>query len=250
MTDIKRGIVEGKLFLYEQPEMLAREDHMGLGVSPVEAPFANTRTARAIPITLTEFTTAQRDYPIVFTALEQPVPLAIVGVVEDDNLFLDDKNQWEPYAYKPAYLRAYPFAFAQHGEEQLAVVIDRAASTVSDQPRFPFFEGDELSEHTKKMTEFAARYVSERRRTEEFCKRLVELDLLSGQHVTHTPNNSDTPEVIANYVGINAEKLSALDKDTVFELHTSGQLAAMYAQIHSADNWTALLQRRAVKLAS
>ena len=250
MTEIKRGIVEGKLFLYEQPEMLAREDHMGLGVSPVEAPFANTRNARAIPITLTEFTTAQRDYPIIFTSLEQPVPLAIVGVVEDDNLFLDQNDQWLPHTYIPAYLRAYPFAFAQHGEDQLAVVIDRAAKTVSDQPKFPFFDGDELSEHTEKMTEFAARYISERKRTEEFCKRLVELDLLSAQHVTHTPPNAENPEVVSNYVGINGEKLSALDKDTVFDLHTTGQLAAMYAQIQSADNWTDLIQRRARKLAA
>lgn len=250
MTDIKRGIVEGKLFLYEQPEMLAREDHMGLGVSPVEAPFANTRTAKAIPITLTEFSTAQRNYPIIFASLEQPVPLAIVGVIEDDNLFLDENDWWEQYAYIPAYLRAYPFAFAQHGEDQLAVVFDRAAPMVSDQPKFPFFDGDEISEHTKKMTDFAASYVRERRRTEEFCQRLVDLDLLTGQHVTHTPENSDQPEVVSNYISINAEKLSALDKDTVYELHTTGQLSAMYAQINSTDNWTQLLQRRARKLAA
>ena len=250
MTDITRGIVEGKLFLYEKPEMLAREDHMGLGVSPVETPFANTRDARAIPLTLTEFTTAQKNYPIVFASLEQPVPLAIVGVIEDDNLFLDSNNKWDPYAYLPAYLRAYPFAFAQHGEEKMAVVIDRAAAAINDQPKFPFFDGDEISEHTKQMTEFAARYVSERRRTEEFCKRLVELKLLTAQHVTHTPPNTDKPETVANYISIDAEKLSALDKDTIHELHTTGVLAAMYAQVNSNDNWNLLLHRRAKKLAT
>ncbi|MFK8029705.1 MAG: SapC family protein [Gammaproteobacteria bacterium] len=249
MTEIKRGIVEGKLYLYEQPEMLSREDHFNLGITPVEAPFANTRNARAIPLTLTEFTTAQKNYPIVFTSLEQPVALAVVGMGEDDNLFLDNDNKWDPYAYLPAYLRAYPFAFAQHGEEQMAVVIDRAASMVSDKPEIPFFDGDVISENTKKLTEFAASYVGERRRTEEFCNRLVELELLSAQHVTHTPPGSDKAEVIANYVGIDGEKLSGLDKDTVHELHSTGMLAAMYGQLHSADNWTLLLRRRAEKLA-
>lgn len=248
MTQIKRGIVEGKLFLYEQPEMLAREDHFNLGISPVEAPFANTRKARAIPLTLTEFTTAQKNYPIVFTSMEQPFPLAIVGVVEDDNLFLDENDQWDPYAYLPAYLRAYPFAFAQHGEEQMAVVIDRRSSMISDKPEFPFFNGDELSEHTKTLTEFAASYTAERRRTEEFCKRLIELDVLVPQHVTHTPTGSDEPEVVANYVGINAEKLAQLDKNVVHELHSTGMLAAMYSQLHSTDNWTLLLKRRVAKL--
>lgn len=249
MTDIKRGIIEGKLFLYEQPEMLAKEDHFNLGITQVNAPYANTRNARAIPLTLTEFTTAHKSYPIVFTSEEKPVPLAIVGIIEDDNLFLDSNDQWDPFAYLPAYIRAYPFAFARHGEEQMAVVIDRASTMVSDKPEFPFFDGDEISEHTKKMTEFAAQYMGERRRTEAFCARLVELGLLSGQHVTHTPPGSDKAEIVANYVGINGEKLSQLDKDTVHELHTTGLLAAMYSQVHSTDNWTLLLNRRARKLA-
>lgn len=248
MTEIKRGFIEGKLFLYEQPEMLAQEDHFNLGVSPVKAPFANTRTARAIPLTLTEFTTAHKNYPIVFTSEEQPIPLAIVGVIEDDNLFLDGDDQWDPYAYLPAYIRAYPFAFAQHGEEQMAVVIDRACPMISDKPEFPFFVGDKISEHTKKMTDFAGQYIGERRRTEAFCQRLVELGLLTGQHVTHTPPGSDKAEIVANYTGIDGEKLSQLDKDTIHELHTTGLLAAMYAQIHSTDNWQLLLKRRAEKL--
>ncbi|MEM7081747.1 MAG: SapC family protein [Pseudomonadota bacterium] len=249
MNDIQRGIVEGKLFLYEKPEMLAIEDHFDLGVSPVDAPYANTRNARAIPLTQTEFSMAQNDYPIIFTDLKNPSPLAIVGLIEDDNLFLNEKDQWEPYAYQPAYLRAYPFAFARHGEDQMAVVIDRASSMVSDQAQYPFFDDKELSEHSKKMIDFAAKFVSERRRTEMFCEKLVELDLLTAQHVSHQTAPDAEPTVVANYVSINAEKLTALDKDTVYELHTSGMLAAMYAQINSTDNWNYLLQRRARKLA-
>ena len=42
MEHSNAGAVEGKLFLYENPEMLALEDHEALGITPVAAPYANT----------------------------------------------------------------------------------------------------------------------------------------------------------------------------------------------------------------
>ena len=110
MTDIRYNFVEGKLFLYEQPEVLSFEAHDGLGLTPQDAPFAFVRDIRAVPLTMTEFQTAQKHYPIVFSNLENPVPLAIVGILEDRNLFVGDDGKWHPYAYVPAYLRCHPFA--------------------------------------------------------------------------------------------------------------------------------------------
>lgn len=248
MEQITRGVVDGKLFLYEKPEMLAREDHMGLGLTPIETPFAHTKDYKAIPITLTEFRTAQKHYPIIFTELENPIPLAVVGVVEEKNLFLDANGKWDELTYVPAYLRCYPFAFAHHGEDQMAVVIDRAAAVISDQPKYPFFDGEEISEHTKQMSDFAARYVGERRRTEQFCKLLVELNLLTGQSVTQGDAQDGNNEVLANYVAIDAEALAVLDDAKVAELHKEGLLSAMYAHIHSLENWTHLITRRRLGL--
>lgn len=249
MTDSNFSFLEGQLFLYEQPELLTREAHDGYGIANVDAPYAHAAKARAIPLTLTEFTSAQKFFPIVFSSLEKPVPLAVLSVVEEVNLFMDESGRWDPLSYIPAYLRCHPFAFAQQGENQMAVVIDRASPAISATPDYPFFDGDDISEHTKNMTQFCARYQGERQRTNEFCRQLVELGLLTGQHVTHALDPSAEPQVLANYVSIDAQKLTDLDKDALHELHTSGRLASMYAQIASTENWSHLLARRRLRQA-
>lgn len=244
MEGNQSGKVEGKLFLYQQPEMLALEDHSALGITPVAAPYANTREHAAIPITMTEFRSAQKNYPIVFSGHQNPYPLAIVGVVEDSNLFLDSDNEWDANAYVPAYLRCYPFAFAQLGDDQMAVVIDRASALVSDTPEYPFFENGEVSEHTQKMRDFAGQFVGQRKQTEEFCKMLVEKELLTDQHVTHLPAGAEKEEVLANYAAIDAAKVNELSGEELESLHKSGALAAIHAHLFSLENWNNLLQRR------
>lgn len=249
MTDTNFSFLEGQLFLYEQPELLTREAHDGYGILKVDAPFAHASKARALPLTMTEFTTAQKFFPIVFSSLEQPVPLAVLSIVEEANLFIDEEGRWDPLSYIPAYLRCHPFAFAQQGENQMAVVIDRASPAIGPNPDFPFFDGEEISEHTQQMTQFCARFQGARRQTDEFCKQLVELDLLTGQHVTHSLDEGAEPQVLANYVSIDAQRLNDLDKDVLHELHTSGRLASIYAQIASTENWSHLLARRRLRRA-
>lgn len=247
MNETNISFLEGQLFLYEKPELLAHEAHDGYGLVNIDTPYAHSAKARALPLTMAEFATAQKSFPIVFSSLTEPMPLAILGIVEDANLFLDADGRWDPLCYIPAYLRCHPFAFAQQGEDQMAIVIDRASPAISDKPQFPFFDGDQISEHTEKMTQFCVRFQGERRRTDEFCKQLVELDLLIGQHVTHAADDSAEPQVLANYVSIDAQRLNDLDKDTVHELHVSGRLAAIYAQIWSTENWSNLLARRRLR---
>ena len=45
--------------------------------------------AHAIPVTVDEFTLVQRHYPIVFSVGESPVPIALMGLNEGMNVFID-----------------------------------------------------------------------------------------------------------------------------------------------------------------
>src|SRR5207253_5777111 len=67
----------------------------------------------AIPLTVDEFPVAQRDYPIVFSSREDPVPLALMGLNEGVNMFFDDEGAPLTEAYIPGYLRRYPFLLAR-----------------------------------------------------------------------------------------------------------------------------------------
>ena len=242
-------LVSGKMFLYEKPELLTREEHGSLGFTPVDDPFNHVRNTRAIPLTVIEFGSAQRNFPIIFSNLQNPVPLAITGITDGNNLFVSADGKWDSMAYVPSYLRCYPFAFAAEQEGKLAVVVDRAARTVTENPTYPFFVDNEPSEQTESLMRFVATYEGQRRRTKEFCDRLVELELLDAQRATHTPEGADEPSPLADYVSINVEKLNALDAETVFDLHSKGFLSAMYMQLYSIENWRHLMARQVMRAA-
>lgn len=242
MTDATPTPLEGKMFLYAQPELLNPEAHGSLGLVQLDEPFGFVKNVKAIPLTVSEFASAQKSYPIVFSDVKDPVPVGVVSVFDDRNQFVTDAGQWEPLAYMPAYIRCYPFAFATRPDEQYAVVIDRAAASVSDTPEQPFFEGDKLTPGTEKFVEFCGQYDFERRKTREFCARIKSLGLLTGQQATHTVNGKE--ETIASYVAIDAAKLADLDKDVIYDLHTDGTMSFILAHLFSLENWQRLVARQ------
>ena len=251
MTDTEEPsaseLVGGKMFLYENPQLLTKQDHESLGFTPPKSPFEHVRSALAIPLTMTEFGSAQRNYPIIFSSLENPLPLAIVGLVGGANLFIAENGEWDPMCYLPSYLRCYPFAFAAEKEGRLAVIVDRAAAAVTENSEFPFFVDGEISEQTRALMQFCAQYEAERKRTMEFCDKLVELELLTPHRATHKPDESSEATPLAEYVSVEAQKLNDLDSDVIFDLHKTGQLSAMYLQLYSLENWRHLMARRVEK---
>lgn len=235
----------GRMFLYEQPELLTKQDHGHLGVTGPAQPFGFARDIRMAPVVFSEFASAQKHYPVVYSDLESPTPVAVLGVLEDVNLFVDADGGWDPSCYVPSYLRRYPFAFVHRAEEQFAVVLDRAAEAISENPEFPFFDGDELTENTQAIMDFCSRYEADRLRTVEFCTRLKELDLLVVQQAGYRPDGAQEDEPLAQYVSVDVERLNDLDDDVIRTLHRNGSLACIYAQAFSLENWNRLLDRRA-----
>lgn len=235
------------MFLYEQPELLTVEQHSGLGLTPSDTPYAFTSKARAIPVTLPEFASAQRSYPIVFTNIDNPFPVAVVGVLEDDNLFVEN-GVWDQKCYVPAYLRCHPFSFAGEREGRIAAIIDRKAATVTADATYPFFVDGKLAAETESMMRFCAQYEAERKRTIDFCAQLRDLGLLSTQRAMHKADGSDEEKTLANYVSVDAQKLAELSDEAVLGLHRSGRLASAYLQAYSMENWQPLMLRRDLRL--
>ena len=239
------GDITGQMYLYENPELLTLESHGALGITPNDRPFDFVRNINVIPLTWVEFGSAQRHSPIVFSNFEDPMPLAVVGVVENQNLFVDAGGNWDSMVYLPTYVRCHPFAFAAGGPEgQAAVVVDRNAATVTENPTYPFFVDGEISEQTDALMQLCTHHNAQLRRTRELCAKLKELDLLTGLRATYTPEGASEPETLMDYISIDADKLTNLDADTVHELHTSGMLSAMYLQLYSLENWRHLMARR------
>lgn len=235
---------EGSMFLYTQPQLLTVEDHGHLGLNTSGQPYDFVRSIRVVPLAAAELSSAQKNYPVIFSDLEKPALLAVVGVLEDRNLFVDDNGNWDSAAYVPSYLRCYPFAMASRQNDQYAVVIDRAAPVISENPDQPFFDGQALTAPIQAQVDFCAQFAAHEPATQAFCDRLVELELLSGQQATFTPEGEGDEQTLASYAAVDFDKLRKLDATTVEKLFQDGMLPAIYAHRFSLENWFQLLKRR------
>ena len=238
--------ITGRMFLYEKPELLNVEQHRDLGIAPTESPFKFAAKTRALPLTVSEITAATRDYPIVFMSVEDPVPMAVVGLVEDVNLYVGENGRWEEHVYVPAYVRRYPFGVAlENGSDRFAVVVDRAAESLVKGGERKIFEGDSLSKFAQDAVTFTQRYEEDRRITQQFCQTLRAYDLLSIQTGQYAVRDGIEPQSFATYVGVDENKLKNLADDKFLELRNNGILPLLYAQMMSMGNWRSVIQRRA-----
>lgn len=242
-SSARDGYFDGTVLFYSQPELLTVEDHGELGINPSAQSFNFARPSRALPLTLVEMVEAQRNYPVVFTGIERPSLVAVVGVFEDANLFIDEKGQWEPTAYIPAYVRCYPFALVARQDDQLAVIIDRTAPVISEQPELPFFDGSALTPEIEQRVDMCGQYHAQVSATRHFCNKLAEYNLLKGQELTFTPQDGGEEQSLGAFVAVDFEKLQELDTATLQQFHKDGTLGAIYAHRFSLDMWRRLLER-------
>ena len=241
--------LSGKMFLFERPELLNKEQHGNLGMSRAEKPFEFCAKVRAAPLTISEIPMASRDYPVVFMSKEDPTPLAILGIVDEQNLFVNEEGLWEPSAYIPGYIRRYPFALASENDgDRFAIVIDVAHPGIAADGDVKFFDDQgESTTETQQAIEFCKDYERDRATTQQVLQKIQELDLISPQTAQYTPQGETDPKPFAQYFGTDEQKLKDLSDSDFLELRRLNVLPILYAQLMSLANWRALLQRRATR---
>lgn len=238
------GSFSGEMFLYSAPELLNARDHGSLGINPSEQTYAFAQKAKFIPIAAAEIVSAQRHYPIVFSSLKQPAPLAIVSLLDSDNLFVDQNGNWDPNAYIPAYVRCYPFAVATRNDDQFSVVIDRAASGIAEDAEQPFFDSNkQLTAEMQARADYCATFHSFLKATSGLGQKLAELELLDGQQANFEFGEDGESQSSKTYVAVDVEKFGKLDAETLHKLHADGTLSSIYAHLFSLENWNGLLER-------
>ncbi len=244
-TQAPESPITGNVLFYNQPEPLNLERHGKLGVTQTDRPWAFVGVSNAIPLTVTEFSPAALSFPVVFLG-EPKSPVAIMGLRQDQNLFVDDKGQYLSSAYLPAFARRYPFVFANDDENQRMVLcIDRAAPFLTEGGETPLFEDDKPSAYTEQAMKFCNDFELERQRTVNFVKVLEDLDLFEIKEATFTPRNPDgsagEPQKLAQYYAVSEDKLKALPAEKLAELRDNGALGQIYAHLVSLLGWDRLV---------
>ncbi len=116
------------------------------------APSPQIAKSHAVPVTVDEFALVQRHYPIVFSVGDSPVPIALMGLNEGINVFLDDDGRSKDSSvYIPAFIRRYPFRLARlrPDSDEMSLCFDPTSGAVGDfEDGEALFDGDQPSEAT------------------------------------------------------------------------------------------------------
>lgn len=200
-----------------------------------------TKGINAVPINLIEMPQICHTYPIAFSPDASATPVAILGLRDNENLYLNPSNEWLADSYIPAYIRRYPFIFSEvPGGDQLTLCLDMDESTVEENGEQKFFEADgKPTTLAQNALEFCKSYHAAARQTVEFSRALHDADLL----VTRQAEISTPAGRKINFSGfriIDEKKLSELPDATLLDWRKRGWLPFIYAHLFSGAQWQRL----------
>lgn len=201
----------------------------------------------AVPLTAEEFVHAARHYPVIFSTSEQPVPLALMGLNENVNVFFDDEGKLTSPVYVPAYARRYPFMLAKltPDTEELSLCFDPTSDLVGEfDEGMELFDGDQPSEACKSTLDFCRNFEEAGFRTSSFVEELQKHNLLMDGEVSIQQPGTDQPFIYRGFMMIDQEKLRDLRGDVLRTMNQNGMLALIYAHLFSLDHMSEIFGRQ------
>jgi len=192
----------------------------------------------AIPLTVEEFPMAQRNFPIVFSQGDEAVPLALMGLNEGVNVFIDEDGTLNTPVYMPAYARRYPFLLAklQPEADELSLCFDPNSDLVGAfDEGLPLFDGEDPSESCKGMLQFCEQFEIAGQKTGNFIAELNKHGLLIDGELTVQPEGAAQPFVYRGFRMVDEAKLRELRGDVLRTWQQSGMLPLIHAHLFSLD---------------
>jgi len=192
----------------------------------------------AVPLTVEEFPQAGRHFPIVFASGENTVPLALMGLNEGTNVFVDNDGTVLNNVYLPAYARRYPFMLAklQPTSEELSLCFDPTSGLIGEfDDGQVLFEGSEATQTTQSVLQFCEQFEQAGQRTQAFVDELKKHQLLMEGEVSIQGQEGGQPFVYRGFQMVDQEKLRNTRGDVLRGWAQSGLLPLLYAHIFSLE---------------
>lgn len=236
--------------LYLEPVQLNAQLHRHKKITAL-TDFSLLAHTNAVYLNVVEFPHAAIEFPIIFlppgTANPSVTPVAMLGLVADENLYVED-TRWTAN-YLPAYFRRMPYLTAPiPGTYQIGIYIDAQWPALSDTEGDPLFtDTGERAPVLENAINFMQAFNVESNRTTQVCDRLNELGLFTGMKVDATmPDGSAF--TVDGFLTIDENKLAELPDAVVVELHRNGVLGVIHSHLLSLRHVQRLVQLRGQRM--
>lgn len=239
------------MLMYDKLIPVNRDQHRALRIKASAHQLSFARETNSLLLAVTELPLAALDFPCVFVATgDQHTMVAVVGLRDKDNLYIDAQGQWDTHSYLPAFIRRYPFVLAeQPGSSQLTVCVDEAFDGLNGTEGEALFDAEgKDTPYLQQLQKFLLDFHNDMQRTTLFAKRLVELDLLVERNIDFTLGEQRFN--LNGFKVVDEDRLRKLDAAVVQELFASGALGWIHAHLLSLNNVNKLGARLERRLAN
>jgi hypothetical protein len=189
-----------------------------------------------------ECSRAMQNYPIVFSSGDPVVPVAVLGLREAKNQFIEPDGAWRAGAYIPAYIRRYPFILMESTDKlQFTLCVDEDSNLLVDGDSQPLFEGDTATEVANRAVEFCSAYQGEHSFTIEFTAAMEKYGLLVDNRASATLKSGEQLS-LSGFRMVDEAKLTALPGDVFLDWRQRGWIPLIYCHLLSMGNWQTLVE--------
>ena len=233
-----------KLLIYETAVPVSKAKHAQLSVD-FGTDYGFSRNVNAVPVMAVEFPNAAAEYAIVFAGSgDEVMPAVVLGVREQENLYLAKEGAWSA-RYVPAFVRRYPFVFSSPDDgKTFTLCIDEAFKGFNREGRGErlFDEHGKQTPYVDNVLKFLQQYQLEFRRTQAFCRKLRELNLLEPMRAQLTLQSGERV-ALGGFMAVERARLKTLGAERLAELARSDELELVYAHLQSLRNFGAMRER-------
>jgi hypothetical protein len=207
-----------------------------------------TANAQSVPLGLGEIEAASQHYPVLFTAGPNPLPVALLGLADSSNLFLEaDGRSWRAGTYIPAYVRAFPFIFVEDAASKTVYVgMEEDAACLRHEGGDALFEDDKPTSALNDAIAFCSAFRDNLAAAAAFGRALDEAGLLQEEEATINFTTGASTR-IRGFKILVSDRLAQLSDEVFLDWRRRGWLAPIYAHVLSAGRWGRLIELAAAR---
>ncbi|EAR50647.1 SapC protein, putative [Oceanicola granulosus HTCC2516] len=233
-----------QLMIYERAVPISSERHRDWSVE-TGGNYGFAREVNSVPLLAAEFIPAATDHAIVFAGSEEAVfPSVILGIRDNENSHVGPDGSWTG-GYIPAFLRRYPFVFSRSDDgETFTLCMDEEYEGFNQDGRGErlFDSTGQRTQYLESILNFTREYQTLFDRTQQFCARLVEHDLLRPGQANFNLGDLGQAQ-LGGFFTLDRQKLKELPQEVLSQMLATDELELCYVHLQSLNNLTPMAQR-------